>query len=309
MNIDLPDLNLYKQQLTSEGAVLPLNIVRIPHGGLLSALPAAEDNKTGWPWTEQVSPDVYSNVKHWPKLTIVTPSYNQADFLEQTIRAVLLQNYPNLEFIIIDGGSSDTSKAIIEKYSPWISFWKSAPDNGQSHAINQGFSIASGEYLAWINSDDYYLPNTFYKVINKFLKTRAKFVYGYTFNYSKSDGQFKLIKVSQLIDYFIRIPTLAQPSCFWSAEIHQPLWEQLHCSLDFELWQRLVKGHKRTLIKEPLSVANVHDAAKTSDPKMGAAWAKDHQLICDEKAHGPVYNWATLTFLNRFWVIYNRLIS
>jgi len=112
----------------------------------------------------------------------------------------------------------------------------------------------------------------------------------------------EIVQVPPLLDYFIRIPSLVQPSCFWRATIHQPLWEELHCSLDFELWQRLVKGNKRKLIKEPLSVANVHVDAKTSDPKMGSTWAKDHQLICADNAYGPVHNWHTMTFLNRVYL-------
>lgn len=220
-----------------------------------------------------------------------------------------MQNYPNLEYIIIDGGSNDATKSIIEKYSPWISYWQSEKDSGQSNAINQGFSLVTGDYTAWINSDDYYLKDVFFKVISTFIKTKASFVYGYSFNLKTKEQTFELVKMAPVLDYFLRFPSLVQPSCFWSRSIHLPLWEDLHCSLDYELWQRMIKGVKKTLIKEPLSVANVHIEAKTSDPKMGDTWAKDHALICSEDAHGVVKNWHVVNFLNRVWIKIFRLIK
>ncbi len=123
-------------------------------------LPLPLNNKKGWPWTEggiQLL-DKKPEGKVWPKISIVTPSYNQGQFLEETIRSVLLQGYPNLEYIIIDGGSSDDSVEIIKKYSPWLSYWVSEPDSGQSNAINKGWERATGEIIAYLNSDDTYLP-------------------------------------------------------------------------------------------------------------------------------------------------------
>lgn len=94
----------------------------------------------------------------WPGVTVVMPSLNQGQFLEEAIRSVLLQGYPNLEFFIYDGGSSDSSLEIIQKYASFLDFWVSEPDDGQSDAINRGFKRATGKYLAWLNSDDLYLP-------------------------------------------------------------------------------------------------------------------------------------------------------
>src|SRR5512146_242990 len=96
-----------------------------------------------------------------PRLTIVTPSYNQAAYLEQTIDSVLSQNYPNLEYMILDGGSTDGSVDVIKKYSRFLRYWRSCRDSGQSAAIDEGFQQAAGDILAWINSDDYYEPDTF----------------------------------------------------------------------------------------------------------------------------------------------------
>lgn len=136
----------------------------------LTELPFPPENRRGWPWTEggdQVSALVAGNM--WPKVTIVTPSFNQGQYLEETIRSVLLQGYPNLEYIIIDGGSTDNSIDIIRKYEPWLSFWISEPDAGQADAINKGFAKSAGDFLGWINSDDYLFPGVITRVVEAFL--------------------------------------------------------------------------------------------------------------------------------------------
>ncbi len=96
-----------------------------------------------------------------PRISIVTPSFNQARYLEETIQSVLNQNYPNLQYVIIDGGSTDGSREIISKYEKQISYWVSEPDNGQSNAINKGFKLCDGDLITFQNSDDLYLPNAF----------------------------------------------------------------------------------------------------------------------------------------------------
>jgi glycosyltransferase involved in cell wall biosynthesis len=295
----MPDLKYYRSVFEQKGVSLPLKAVSSWPRGLLEILPEVAGGASGWPWTEETDPVFYGDRDNWPKLTIVTPSYNQGQFLEGTIRSVLLQNYPNLEYIIIDGGSTDGTKMLLEKYSPWISYWQSEPDEGQGQAINRGFSLASGSYFAWINSDDYYLKGVFRRVAEKFTTAQAEFIYGFGYSYDLEKQFFELNKVLPFPDLFIKIPSLIQPSTFWSADIHQPIWEELHCSLDFELWLRLVKGKKRCRIAEPLSVACAHRDAKTHDPRMKLKWEEDHRKIWAPDAHGEVYEWKRIVFLNK----------
>ncbi|MEW5815992.1 MAG: glycosyltransferase family 2 protein [Spirochaetota bacterium] len=141
---------------------------------IIDQLPPSPAGKKGWPWTEgspQLS-DTMPNGRPWPRITIVTPSYNQGRFIEETIRSVLLQGYPNLEYIIMDGGSTDNSVEIIKKYQPWLTYWISEKDRGQAHAVNKGWRRATGEILGWLNSDDFYLPGALAKV------AEAKALYG-----------------------------------------------------------------------------------------------------------------------------------
>src|SRR5215472_10161327 len=126
----------------------------------LADLPPPPPDKTGWPWTVETPPSsvLGSNGPPRPRISIVTPSYNQGDFIEETIRSVLLQGYPNLEYIVIDGGSTDQTIDVIRRYEKWLAYWVSEKDDGQPQAINKGLSRATGELFNWINSDDLLLP-------------------------------------------------------------------------------------------------------------------------------------------------------
>lgn len=139
--------------------------------------------KNGWPWNREIdegtglNPPKNQSGRLWPKITIVTPSYNQGEFIEETIRSIILQNYPNLEYFIIDGGSSDNTVEIIKKYEKWIDFWVSEPDNGQSDAINKGFERATGTYGNWINSDDLLAEDALIKLASHIRDSDPKTLY------------------------------------------------------------------------------------------------------------------------------------
>jgi len=122
----------------------------------LAELPSSPSGKTGWPWTEESRrlEDTASDGQSRPRISVITPSFNQGRFIEETIRSILLQGYPDLEYFILDGGSMDGSVEIIKKYSSWLSYWVSKPDDGQSDAINRGLRMGTGSFATWINSDD-----------------------------------------------------------------------------------------------------------------------------------------------------------
>lgn len=140
----------------------------------LAELPAPPPGREGWPWTVACPP----LTGDWPRLSIVTPSYNQGAFIEETIRSVLLQGYPDLEYLVLDGGSRDETVAVLQRYGRWLT-WVSEPDGGQADAINKGLVRATGALLAYINSDDYYLPGAFGRAVQLSERhPRAGLLYG-----------------------------------------------------------------------------------------------------------------------------------
>jgi len=274
----LPDLAEYRAAWLKMGFNLPLSCVPWRTEGLLRVLPRplSPFARQGWPW-ERETPPFASAAADWPLITIVTPSYQQGEYLEETLRSVLLQNYPRLEFIVIDGGSTDASRTILERYRPWLSFARSERDRGQSHAINRGFSLGSGEIFGWINSDDFYLPGTLQRVAQAW-RNGAEFIHGDLVVLEQSTEKLTYVPANLARSRYVRFPGLvAQATAFWSADRHQPLWEEQHCALDYELWIRLLPGLRLSCLREPLALARSHEAAKTSNPAMKQQWDADGQ--------------------------------
>ena len=234
----------------------------------LKELPAPPAGKIGWPWTEESPqlPDTMPDGSPWPKISIVTPSYNQGQFLEETIRSVLLQGYPNLEYIIIDGGSQDNSVEIIKKYEPWLTYWVSEPDRGQAHAINKGFKRAQGDILAWINSDDFYTKEAIAKAVRSFLKyNEIDVLYGDCLYIDKNGKQIKYVKALPFSPITLFVGSIPQPSTFFRRHCLNVgfLDETLQCAFDYEFWLRFNKRHRFTYISIPLSYFRFHENSKT----------------------------------------------
>jgi glycosyltransferase involved in cell wall biosynthesis len=290
LSLQLPNLNDYKQEFIKGGVTLPLPIVPFSETGLLSELPLPPSGKTGWPWTVETEPfpATLPDGSSYPKLSIVMPSYNQGQFIEETIRSVLLQNYPNLEFVICDGGSGDETKKLLEKYSSWISFWQAEKDRGQGHAINLGFSLASGVYYGWINSDDFYLPGCFHSVASYALNHFVDFIYGDGLIIYNSEHQLSYWRSNLALDRYLRFGGLiASHSSFWKSNIHQPIWEEMNCNVDGELWIRLLPGRTKYHLKIPLGVFRVQPQAKTANDKYHHLWKKDDEAIANVYGNPP----------------------
>jgi len=225
-------------------------------------------------------PNVMRNGRPWPKISIVTPSYNQGQFLEETIRSVLLQGYPNLEYIIIDGASRDNSVDIIKKYEPWLAYWVSEPDNGQSHAINKGFKLATGDIYSWINSDDYYLEEAFRAVADAFVSLRQDAILlGYG-NVVDTGGTFLDTRKIERIDNRTLLNWeenwFLQQACFWPSTCWNAVGgvnEGLELLMDYDLWFRFLKLYPFLYIDKPLGVLRYYQETK-SQTKRNRAFAE-----------------------------------
>ncbi|HSJ15408.1 MAG TPA: glycosyltransferase family 2 protein [Longimicrobiales bacterium] len=269
----------------------------------MSELPPPPPGRHGWPWTEDAASHAggshaagsheaashaaaphavapHAAAPHagapddrlapgdgWPRITVVTPSYNQAQYLEETIRSVLLQGYPNLEYLVIDGGSDDGSRDVIRKYEAHLSDWVSEPDRGQSHAINKGFERATGDIHAYLNSDDVYEPGALHAVAAEF-RAGAEWVSGDVRCWEEGVGSwpFPQLPGRGLAPWLLGCP-ISQPGVFWSARVHReagPFREDLDYVMDYEYWLRLrFRGVPLRRIAVPLAGYRMHGESKS----------------------------------------------
>jgi glycosyltransferase involved in cell wall biosynthesis len=201
------------------------------------------------------------------RVSIITPSFNQADFLEETIRSVLDQNYPDLEYFVIDGGSQDGSPDIIRKYGGQLTGWVSEPDSGQAEAINKGFARATGEIVAWVNSDDYYLPGAIQAAVTAFQeKPECALVYGDVVAINGAGEPINVMTSRQwTLEDLMQFRIIGQPSVFMrrSALMKTGFLDQsYHYMLDHHLWLRMAQQGPMRYVPERWSAARYHAGAK-----------------------------------------------
>lgn len=204
-----------------------------------------------------------------PKISIVTPSFNQGEYLEETIRSVLTQNYPNLQYVIMDGGSTDQSVSIIERYADRLDAWVSEPDQGQADAINKGFARCDGEIMGWLNSDDLLLPNALHHIGRHFAENpQTNIVCGFrrfAIGHQRTRGRWVHLEPDRFS--LQRHCYIAQETTYWRRSVWEAVGEldpTFQFTLDYDLWQRmLVAGYAFELIPYYLGLFRLHEASKT----------------------------------------------
>jgi glycosyltransferase involved in cell wall biosynthesis len=245
----------------------------------LHELPAPPPGKTGWPWTEGSRQLAAAPADHgpWPRVTVITPSFNQGQFLEATIRSVLLQGYPDLEYFVLDGGSTDNSVEVIKRYSPWITHWVSAPDGGQSAAITRGLTMGSGLFATWINSDDMlyqnalvehasrvgFLPNTVYVGLCARMDADGTVVAMHRGRIHTLEDLVHISKVWRTGGHII------QPEVLFPRELAirvGGLSSSIHDAMDYELWGKFfLAGAQFQYTDIPFGMFRRHAGQKTAD--------------------------------------------
>jgi len=228
----------------------------------------------GWPWSESAEPlsAVIQKELSLPTISIVTPSFNQGSFIEKTIRSVLLQGYPKLEYIIIDGGSIDESVEIIRKYEKWITYWVSEPDGGQGNAINKGIEHASGDIIAWLNSDDCYIEGAFFRVAEAFHShPGCAAVVGSCRRITPEGTLLNIIQPNKLtrddiVDWSYGGNLFYQPSTFmasWAVKEAGKIREDLFIAIDYEYWLRLMMKGPFVVCPHILADATIYPETKS----------------------------------------------
>lgn len=197
----------------------------------------------------------------------MTPSYNQATFLEQTLRSVLEQDYARIEYLVVDGASTDGSVEIIEKYVNRLSWWVSETDNGQGEAINKGLARAKGEIVAWLNSDDYYLPDAIASAVKIFEQNPdVVLVYGDMLAVDQNGKTTNVLKYRQLsLEDLLCFQIIGQPAVFFRREAYEAvggLDTTFHFLLDHHFWIRIAQQGKILHVPQVWAAARYHPQAK-----------------------------------------------
>ena len=239
----------------------------------------------------------------WPRITVVTPSFNQAPYLEATIVSVLGQCYPNLEYMVMDGGSTDDSAAIIRKYEPQLAHWVSARDGGQSAALNTAFARATGDILCWVNSDDLLMPGTLHRLARHFAGRVQEplLCYGSCLFFEDRGKRAKVVRARPYDPAHLRLTAyIIQPSAFWT----RTLWEKtgpLDGTLSFAFdWDWFIRasalGHFDS-IDEIFALYRLHEAHKSGS----GSDRRRREIIEVARRYGTPPHASAYEYLDRHW--------
>lgn len=269
----------------------------------LHELPPPPEAMTVWPWTRGSDPlpSTMPDGQPWPVISIVTPSFNQAVFLDQAIRSVLLQGYPRLELIVMDGGSTDGTVALLEKYGPWLKHWVSAPDRGPADALNMGLAQASGDLLAVLNADDFYLAGALATVAGAFAAEPAADVISGHGYFTRRTGE---LGVPLHSDRFTPARfrngacVLVQPATFFRREAFERAGGfRLSGRLcwDMELWADMATtGAQFRPIDAYLSAFRLHEGSITGRADLGHRRRQHARAVMEELRGRPESSWDRL---------------
>jgi len=258
----------------------------------ITKLPSPPPDKVGWPWTEssQGLPNTTFDGFLWPRISIITPSYNQGSFIEETIRSILLQNYPNLEYIIIDGGSNDETISIIRKYEPWLAYWVSEKDKGQTDAINKGWRRSSGQWITYLNSDDTLEPNTLFRIIDNCHPT-TDFIYGSCHLIDEHSQVSKCLHPPKIyLSQLVFGNVLPQPAVFFRYTMLDKIGyldEKLHFGMDYEYWLRAILNGATFQRILPPALANFRQWTQSKTGSQQQGFQQDRFIITQKYFPDP----------------------
>jgi glycosyltransferase involved in cell wall biosynthesis len=252
----------------------------------------------------------------FPRITIITPSYNQADFLEQTIQSVLAQEGIDLEYMIVDGGSTDGSVDIIRRYADRLAWWVSEKDRGQADAINKGFARASGEFVTWLNSDDLFQPGAIAAAVEVFRShPEAGLVYGDVLSIDGAGQPINLMKFKPYtLDDLMAFRIISQPGVLMRRSVLAkagPLDVRFHYMLDHQLWLRMVQAAGMVYLPRRQASARFHAGAKNlaHAPKFGeetlkiAGWMEEQPGLAERMARIRRQVWAGAFQVNGWYLV------
>ena len=249
----------------------------------------------------------------YPKITIVTPSLNQGQFIEKTIQSILSQDYPNLEYIVMDGGSSDDTLTILKAYSDQLK-WISEKDNGQTDAINKGLRMADGDIVGYLNADDLLLPGTLSRVAQTFVDVPdAMWVTGQCRIIDEENKDIRRL-ITVYKNAWLRFRSrssllitdyISQPSTFWRTSILSELGyleEKLHYAMDYEYWLRLYSNYPPIFIPEYLAAFRIHTQSKNTNAGHTDIYVNEENVIINRytrsgvlKALHRIHRWIMTT--------------
>jgi glycosyltransferase involved in cell wall biosynthesis len=229
-------------------------------------------SRRGWPWEDPGDAAIVEpEGRPAPLVSIIIPSYNQGIYIEETLRSIVLQKYPNVEVIVIDGGSNDSTVEVIRKYEPWLAHWVSEKDAGQANAINKGLTVARGEIVTWLNSDDLLLPGALRQLARAYSQNGNTFFVSPVEHFLDGSDKSRVFEPQnvthrELIEFWSGRVRWNDPGTFYTRQALDavgPIDETYRYSFDYEFVLRVSKRFEATYLPDPTTRFRVHAASKT----------------------------------------------